>query len=611
MIDGRYGLLEQCFRASSPKEFPQDEEVTMDRSGWKDAIIVCLALVGFLVMKDVFAQDSSAADAKSSQGEQAAWNAVKSGRVRFADVSSKKAKASIPLSEELSDRYALFRDQLLEKNAVDVARHRQNFIEGELAGMGNLDFVSSHHRIVIGFEVYPDEHWISGSVAERSLMMSMIPRVAFSFDNLFLSFELPLEFKLYNQERDMQSYERVGGTGFGEAGDFIGMRWKTAQEYTQLINYIVYGTKEESLYVNITSVAATSIGHGVVMERYNPNIELRNNHVGGEVDLGSRLAGLEFYSSDILSYDVISGLTYLRPLALLAPDHLFTRTLSFGAHYSQDRAAPYRMDVVASTPDVLFSDGEGGAAVSEYRMARIAGADVEAKFIRKGWVDLRGYVDYSRLLNTGGDGISLGALSRVSFLTPGMEQVIQAIRFRAEVGLYHPQYAPGYFDMFYEFQKYEALLGKDGMGGTKLQYLESQTGSYRPGGRLHATYAVVNAFAISAAIQGALGNRDTRFLLHLEVPSGDYLRLFVTYGRVNLLEPGKWFDLEDPNSLLIAKARLKVLPVVFLNAELSKMYHLTALDSNGYSTRALPSGEPIVFTNNLQWVLETEIGFEF
>jgi hypothetical protein len=180
------------------------------------------------------------------------------------------------------------------------------------------------------------------------------------------------------------------------------------------------------------------------------------------------------------------------------------------------------------------------------------------------------------------------------------------------VGVYHPRFEPGYFDMFYEIEKYQANLGVEGDVEPKLRYLESQTGGYRLGARLEATYRLVHGPGLSAAIQGSPSGRDSQFLLHCELPTGDHLRFLVTYVRTGLMTGGKVLTLDDPASLLIGRVKMKILPFLFVNGEVSKMYRLKSVSDVDGSVGGAPNpGDPATFVNILRWVLETEVGFEF
>jgi len=519
----------------------------------------------------------------------------------------------VPLTEEeLAQRVLELEARLSEVEQASEAQREHAFVKGWLTGVGDVDFTFDKHRFVVGFQMFPIEQSAGGTLTNRTYYLGAVPRVFLHFGKLFLGVELPLAFEIFDTQVDSADPNYVGGAGFANAGEFAGFQWDETSEFAQVIDYIRYGHKEDDLYVNVGKVSAATVGHGTQIRRYNPNIDLDHHHVSAQIDKGFGYAGLEFYTNDIVNYGLTGALGYVKPFRLFYPDNLMLRSLSIGVSYMADRKAPYLLAHDPSNSSYLIADEFYTPRVEDARVASVFGVDTEVKVVKTRQVDVKGYVDYSRLMNTGGDGFSLGSLVRINVGGNADDERIHAFRIRGEVGAYHARYAPGYFDMFYEIEKYQALMNTEGEVVPKLRYLEAQSGGYRLGGRFEATYALVHGPGISAAIQGTSGGRDSQFLLHAELPSGDHLRLMATYVRMNLFDGERVFDMEAPDSLLIGRAKLKVLPFLFVNAEISKMYRLRAVSEGETSESAIPAvGDPAEFRNVIRWVLETEVGFEF
>ncbi len=546
-------------------------------------------------------------------GGEAPPGGMDSGESAGAEAGGEELAGTAALTEEeLQQRVLELESRLDEVERAEQVRQEHAFVKGWLTGAGDVDFTFEKHRFVVGLQMFPLEQSAGGTLTDRTYYLGAVPRVFLHFDKLFLGVELPLAFEIFDTQIDSSNPDYVGGDGFANAGAFAGFQWDETSEYAQVIDYIKYGHKEDDLYINVGKVAAATVGHGTQLRRYNPNIDLDHHRVSAQIDKGFHYAGLEFYTNDIVNYTLTGGLGYVKPFRFFQTENLLLRSLSFGVSYMADRKAPYLLARDPADSSHLVADEFYAPQVEDARVATVFGVDTEVKVVKTQKVDVKGYVDYSRLMNTGGDGFSLGSLVRINLGGNARDERIHAFRIRGELGAYHARYSPGYFDMFYEIEKYQALMSTEGEVVPKLRYLEAQSDGYRLGGRFEATYSIVQGPGISAAIQGSAGGRDSQFLLHFELPTGDHLRLMATYVRMNLFNGDPVFSLEAPDSLLIGRAKLKILPFLFLNAEISKMYRLRAVAGSEEPGGELPAiGEPAEFRNVLRWVLETEVGFEF
>lgn len=539
----------------------------------------------------------AAADAKAKAAADTKTRSPVEGRDSTAE---DRAETLLKDVESLDKRV-----EQLEK--AEEERRRMAFVKGWLTGIGDVDFYSSKHQVLAGLQFYPVSTQGVGTEVNRTWYLSVIPRLSLHFGRLYMGYEIPLAFEMLNRTTDPSNPSSTGTATF--SGEFAGFQWDEVSEYAQVIRYIRYGTKEDDLYLNINKVGAATVGHGTILRRYNPNIDFDHHKVSIQLDKAFKFGGMEIYSNDVLGFGLSGGLAYARPLAFFNEKNLLMRTASLGVSYVFDRMAPYTLVRPDGNPAALVSDATRSPQVAEVTMASVLGVDAEIKLVKTDRVDIKTYVDYSRLVNTGGDGVTVGALLRMNAGGDKEDDRVHAFRIRAEAGMYHAQYAPGYFDMFYELQKYQVFTeGNETTPTTKLMYMEGQSGGYRVGGRVEATYSVVKGLGLSAAVQGALDGRDSQLVLHAEVPSGEHLRLLATYVRNDLTDWTNAFTLNDTNALLIGKAKVRILPFLFVNGEVTQMYRLRPLDG---TTEDLTEGTNAAFRNVLRWVIESEVGFEF
>jgi hypothetical protein len=210
------------------------------------------------------------------------------------------------------------------------------------------------------------------------------------------------------------------------------------------------------------------------------------------------------------------------------------------------------------------------------------GADNETKTVKTESADLKPFLDYSRLLSTGtlsdgrtvsgGGGFTAGLLGRFN---AGGGQKTHAFRVIVEARYFDGNYIPGYFDTFYEIQKYQFITGAASASFEPKLYtlLGQDPASKRLGFYVEAAYqyngglAVMAAYEDAATVTGSVHGVGGRNLtLHVEYPAYSFLQFFATFYRRGY-EGSPFPSSPYPDDMLIyAAARLHILPVLFLNA---------------------------------------------
>jgi len=200
---------------------------------------------------------------------------------------------------------------------------------------------------------------------------------------------------------------------------------------------------------------------------------------------------------------------------------------------------------------------------------------------------------------------------------------------------------PSYFDPIYEIQKYQfpALTNNAQVKPTKYQAIfgDPENGFERPdldlrhGYHLNFTHGLfknkrsAKQIAWGFGIQDATGPKDAKFYMHVEFPYLGWLQLFCTYMRNNEdslwdIFSGDFFTGE--NSLFLSGFRLRILPVMFINAHYSRSfavvstagseYHLGTNNILDYRGQPSPYFEPEKLFENVQTLfIELEFGWEF
>jgi hypothetical protein len=188
----------------------------------------------------------------------------------------------------------------------------------------------------------------------------------------------------------------------------------------------------------------------------------------------------------------------------------------------------------------------------------------------------------------GGGGFTLGMLGRFN----AGDVKLHAFRVVGEARYYDGNYVPGYFDTFYEVQKYQYITGRaDTAYEPKLWTILNRDGAHkRAGFYLEAAYQYNGGLALMAAYEDSfhvsgpadicsvcapelkyVGSRN--LTLHVEYPVYSWLQFFGSFYRRSF--DGAPFGGSRPlgdNTLVYGAARLHVLWVLFLNARVYRSW---------------------------------------
>jgi hypothetical protein len=374
--------------------------------------------------------------------------------------------------------------------------------------------------------------------------------------------------------------------------------WATPQQYFRVLNYLTYGHKEDRLYVSVGQVYAETVGHGEIMRRYSPNIDINTTRVSAEVDAYNDYAGFEALTNDITRWNIVGGLAFVKPAAFFSSDDIL-RTLSIGATYVIDTQAPRTLAVVSYPGSGLLGcscqpqEDANGNLITRNGAVSVGGVDAEIKVFKTQNVDIKPFVDYSHLFG-GGGGLTAGALARINLGT----ETVHAFRFIAEGRYLGADYKPEYFDTFYEVDKYiyDAGIKRPAASyvgapitnqpAPQTQYQLVTTGgagfgSNRAGYYLEASYGVRGYIGATFALEGDSATNRKNFIAHLELPDLWIVQLFASYYKRDMTGFGDLTSL-DTSTIILAGARIKLLPILFINLRAYQTYVFDSAASHDY-----------------------------
>ncbi len=204
-----------------------------------------------------------------------------------------------------------------------------DFVKGELStylGSDRLSVKRNRIGVSAGVDFFKDTYY---------LLVEPQVDLRFFDAKLGIGLGVPLRIEIFNFNDEGDSV-----IGFSHAGRIRKEDWDSYHDYGRLLKYINFGKKEDNLYVNIGQRYATSLGHGEIMRRYAPNIDVDYPRVSAEVDAYNDYAGFEAFTNDVLEWNVLAALAFVKPLSFFHPDNLLAKTLSIGVTAAVDRNAP-------------------------------------------------------------------------------------------------------------------------------------------------------------------------------------------------------------------------------------------------------------------------------
>jgi len=455
------------------------------------------------------------------------------------------------------------------------------FVKGELSQFLGADRVVTRNNrigISLGLDRIGDTFY---GLVEPQLDLRF-------FDNrLAIGLGVPLRLELVT----------LGGSSVIEAGNLGRIRredYDQPGEYARILKYLTFGTKEDNVYVNVGQRYASSVGHGTLVRRYAPNIDVNHARVSAQLDAYNDYAGVELLTNDVVDWNLLAGLAFIKPLSFFSQDPM-ARSVSMGLSVVTDRTAPLALTTDPVT-GVRKVDGSGHLDATR-RAATLVGLDAEVKVLKTKHADIKPYVDYS-LLAGGEGGLTVGVLGRFNL----GEKTVHAFRLVAEGRALGARYLPSYFDTFYEVERYMARQVQPSRWAvsneyqTKQQWVLSGDLGNRLGYYVEASYGVRRNVGITVALEGTNTSPEKNLVAHLELPTLDWLQFFGSYYKRGF---SQWSEVTqvDSKSIFFAGARLRALPVLFINARAFKSFQ-----SNAELQR---------YDNTYGFTLDLELGWEF
>ena len=111
------------------------------------------------------------------------------------------------------------------------------------------------------------------------------------------------------------------------------------EDFLRPLRYFTWGKKEDRFYLDLNRARAFTIGHGQLMRRYSPNVDIDEDNLFAQLDAYSDLGGFELVAGPLPLPRIVGGLLFVKPLGLFS-DGYMAKSLSIGVSYLPDLNAP-------------------------------------------------------------------------------------------------------------------------------------------------------------------------------------------------------------------------------------------------------------------------------
>ncbi len=473
-------------------------------------------------------------------------------------------------------------EKSVEAPAAENTAPSSGFIKGELSvylGSDRLTVKNTRFGVSLGLDQFESAYY--GFVEP-------LVDLRFLDAKLGIGLGVPLRFEIINFNNDS------GGNPIltKRLGRFRLEDYDSVHDFGRILKYVTFGRKEDNLYISAGQRYASTIGHGAIIRRYSPSIDIDYPRASAQVDWYNQYAGFEIFTNDLLEWNTVSALAFIKPLAFLKSKNVFTESLSAGVSGALDWKAPWQLATDPITG--LRQLDSNGRLVASQRAVKLIGFDAEVKVVKTEHVDLKPYADYSMLLD-GDGGLTIGMLGRFNVGTT----TVHALRTVTEFRVLGNRYIPSYFDTFYEIERFIAaelprVNPSFANYATKQQEVFNGLGQ-RFGYYLEGSWGIPGAVGLTLAAEGVSNSPATNLVAHLEVPVLSFLQIFASYYKRGVTDAADLISLSK-NTVIFAGLRLKVLPFLFINGRAYKTFRM-----NPQLQR---------YDNQFGFVVDLEIGYE-
>jgi len=238
---------------------------------------------------------------------------------------------------------------------------------------------------------------------------------------------------------------------FNKEGKIRTEDFRTFADYVRIIRYARYGVKNDPLFIKLGALDYYTLGDGSIMYNYNnsPSFDARRTGLVFDVDFGN--FGFESIYSSFGEAGVVGIRGHVKPLKYTSLGSIpIIGNLEVGGTFAGDfnkNAA-----VINGTYNKVTNTFD---KTTSYGSMQIVGFDIGLPILSNSILGLKIYSDFSQIINFG-NGIATGV--KADFNGIGIITASAKLERRFNNG----QYIPGYFNSFYEIERFRVETSSTG-----------------------------------------------------------------------------------------------------------------------------------------------------
>jgi len=211
-------------------------------------------------------------------------------------------------------------------------------------------------------------------------------------------------------------------------------------DYLSIIRYIRYGQKGDPFYFRVGALDFSRIGNGTIVSYYSNRPSIDSRKIGLEMAFDAEKYGAELIYGNFGLAGIAGGRAFVRPLQMAGMSDIpVLSNLELGGTYIIDLDKRADFDSTITVGNTSKTYGE--------KTLSVVGFDVTLPIIKSGIFNFKTYYDFAKILNYG-SGSALGAKLDIN----PVETFMFGAKFEYRIN--GDEYIPGYFNSFYEIERY-------------------------------------------------------------------------------------------------------------------------------------------------------------
>jgi hypothetical protein len=394
-----------------------------------------------------------------------------------------------------------------------------------------------------------------GTIGE-DWFLSLSLGTVIGFDKFLVGVQAPLRIRVVDGNPEQDEWYRKED-------------WDETSDWTRIVRFIQYGRERDPFYARLGELAAASIGHGTIVNRYYNTLEIDHYHTGLSTKVNLEKGGAELLTNDILQWNLVAMRGYVRPfmLAMENPSPFLARIVT-GTTFAADFLAPWEIRMEQSAGGAVPMTDDANNLLFDSRVAWIWGIDAELELLKTPVVLVIPYMDINLFAGRSG-GFHLGLLNEFLALE-------STLTLKLEYRFCGARYSPGYFNTLYDIERLSFLPieTQDAVASApKYRYFEDATGLESRHGMYGEVYVnVLGLLGVGGAYEDYQGPMNASVMLRADLPSIAGVKLTSYYARRNFDGLDDMFSLD--RAYLVNEARIDLSGPVFLYAMYSLYWEL-------------------------------------